>query len=74
MKQAHFAMAEELSGILLCVKQRRFAMRHLITAGFIVLALLLYGIGLEQGSAIFFVLGAGFEIISAKRLRKRRYL
>jgi len=46
-------------------------MRHLITAGFIATALLLYYAGLEQGSGAVFLLGAVFEIVSWKRLMKR---
>jgi hypothetical protein len=46
-------------------------MRYLITAGFIAAALGSYYFGLEQGSGYFFLAGAAFEIISAKRLRRR---
>lgn len=46
-------------------------MRYLITTGFIVAALVAYYFGLESGSGILFLVGAIFEIISAKRLRRR---
>lgn len=46
-------------------------MRHLITAGFIFTTLVAYYFGLESGAGILFLVGAVFEIISAKRLRNR---
>lgn len=46
-------------------------MRHLITAGFIVAALVAYYFGLDSGSGALFVAGAVFEIISFKRLSSR---
>jgi hypothetical protein len=44
--------------------------RHLVTAGFLVLALISYFFGFEQGSAILFLTGVAFELISLKRLRQ----
>lgn len=46
-------------------------MRHLITAGFILATLVAYYLGLKFGAGILFLVGAVFEIISAKRLRNR---
>jgi uncharacterized membrane protein YtjA (UPF0391 family) len=47
-------------------------MRHLVTAGFLVLSLVSYFFGFERGSAVLFFLGVAFELISLKRLRKRK--
>jgi hypothetical protein len=50
-------------------------MRHLITLGFFILALGLYILGAERSSGLFsgacFLVGAVFELVSAKRLRSR---
>lgn len=46
-------------------------MRHLITAGFIVAALITYHYGLEIGSGLLFLVGMVCELISFKRLRNR---
>jgi hypothetical protein len=46
-------------------------MRHLITVGFVIATILTYYFGLKSGAGLLFVVGAVFEIISAKRLGKR---
>ena len=44
-------------------------MRHLITVGFVFAALVAYYFGLKLDVGILFLVGAVFEVISAKRLR-----
>jgi len=46
-------------------------MRHLISAGFLIAALATYYLGLSSGSGICFIAAAVFEIVLAKRLRRR---
>jgi hypothetical protein len=46
-------------------------MRHLVTAGFVVGALVAYSFGFEQGSGILFLIGAAFELVSLNRFRNR---
>ena len=46
------------------------SMRHLITWGFVAGAFTAYYFGFEVGSGALFLVGAFFEIVSIKRLRR----